>query len=99
MTAPHYIEDLMRFLDNSPVNFLAARQLTNRLDEAGYTPLDPADLWQLTPGGKYYITKNQSAVIAFALSTEGPARLYPPTAIPQASASSPMPRCYARVES
>ncbi len=35
MTAPHYIEDLMRFLDNSPVNFLAARQLTNRLDEAG----------------------------------------------------------------
>ncbi len=72
MTAPHYIEDLMRFLDNSPVNFLAARQLTNRLDEAGYTPLDPADLWQLTPGGKYYITKNQSAVIAFALSTEGP---------------------------
>lgn len=62
----------MRFLDNSPVNFLAARQLTRRLDEAGYTPLDPADLWQLTPGGKYYITKNQSAVIAFALSTEGP---------------------------
>ena len=72
MTAPHYIEDLMRFLDNSPVNFLAARQLTNRLDEAGYTPPDPAGLWQLTPGGKYYITKNQSAVIAFALSTEGP---------------------------
>ena len=72
MTAPHYIEDLMRFLDNSPVNFLAARQLTDRLDEAGYTQLDPADLWQLTPGGKYYITKNQSAVIAFALSTEGP---------------------------
>lgn len=62
----------MRFLDNSPVNFLAARQLTDRLDEAGYTQLDPADLWQLTPGGKYYITKNQSAVIAFALSTEGP---------------------------
>lgn len=72
MTALHHIEDLMRFLDNSPVNFLAARQLTRRLDEAGYTPLDPADLWQLTPGGKYYITKNQSAVIAFALSTEGP---------------------------
>ena len=34
--------DLMEFLDASPVNFYAARTLAGRLDQAGYTRLDPA---------------------------------------------------------
>lgn len=66
------INDLMRFLDRSSVNFLAAEELCNRLDQAGFSRLDPAEKWNLEKGGKYYITQNQTAVMAFALSTEGP---------------------------
>ena len=66
------INDLMTFLDRSSVNFLAAEELCNRLDQAGFSRLDPAEKWNLKKGGKYYITQNQTAVMAFALSTEGP---------------------------
>lgn len=66
------INDLMTFLNRSSVNFLAAEELCNRLDQAGFSRLDPAEKWNLEKGGKYYITQNQTAVMAFALSTEGP---------------------------
>ena len=66
------INDLMTFLDRSSVNFLAAEELCNRLEQAGFSRLDPAEKWNLEKGGKYYITQNQTAVMAFALSTEGP---------------------------
>ncbi|MDE6581842.1 MAG: M18 family aminopeptidase, partial [Duncaniella sp.] len=60
-----HIDDLIRFLDNSPVNFLAAAQVAARLDNAGFIRLDPADNWHIEKGGKYYIVKNSSAVFAF----------------------------------
>lgn len=63
---------LMEFLDQSPVNFLAVKTASRHLDEAGFVSLDPRDAWQLKPGGKYYITKNSSAIFAFVVSTEGP---------------------------
>lgn len=61
--------ELMEFLDKSPVNFFAVRTACEMLDEAGFTRLDPAESWTLRPGGRYYITKNQSAVFAFTLGT------------------------------
>lgn len=66
------IADLMRFLDASPVNFLAAAEICRRLDNAGFSHLDPRLDWKLMPGGKYYITCNSSAVMAFILSDNGP---------------------------
>ncbi len=67
-----HVHDLMKFLDESPVNFLAAKEITRRLDEAGFTRLNPAEIWTLNQGGRYYITKNGSAVMAFELSEAGP---------------------------
>lgn len=71
-TPSHLIQDLMSFLDSSKVNFLAARETMRRLDDAGFERLDPGQSWRLVPGGKYYIVKNDTAVIAFALSGKGP---------------------------
>lgn len=62
----------MRFLDRSPVNFLAAEEVCRRLDNAGFKRLDPSERWSLEKGGKYYITQNQTAVMAFILSTGSP---------------------------
>lgn len=58
-------ERLMSFLDQSPSGFHAIANLTRQLEEAGYTALSEAAGWQLKPGGKYYLTRNQSALIAF----------------------------------
>lgn len=63
---------LMEFLDQSPVNFLAVKTVSRHLDEAGFTKLNPRDAWQLKRGGKYYITKNSSAIFAFVVTTEDP---------------------------
>lgn len=71
-----YINDLMKFLDCSSVNFLAAEEICSRLDNAGYEKLDPAEKWQLRPGGRYYVTKNGSAVMAFSPATSGAASGY-----------------------
>ncbi len=76
MNNQQLISDLMQFLDASPVNFLAAEEICSRLDSAGFNALDSSKAWNLQPGGKYYITKNGSAVIAFVLGTEGPASGY-----------------------
>lgn len=62
-----YIDSLINFLDESPVNFLAAETITRMLDDEGFTRLDPADPWDLTPGAKHYVVKNGSAVFAFVV--------------------------------
>lgn len=64
--------NLMEFLNESPVNFLAVKTVRRHLDAAGFTMLDPTARWQLQPGGKYYLVKNSSAIFAFTVTTEGP---------------------------
>ncbi len=59
---------LMDFLDKSPVNFLAVRTVKEVLDSNGFTGLDAREKWELKPGGKYYITKNSSAIFAFVVA-------------------------------
>lgn len=66
---PAQISDLIDFLDKSPCNFYAVANVSRRLDDAGFTRLDPSDHWDLQCGGKYYITKNDSAVFAFTVGT------------------------------
>lgn len=64
--------DLLKFLNDSPCNFLAVKSLTDRLDRAGFTPLDMADTWELHPGDRRYVVKNSSAVFAFIIGDGAP---------------------------
>ena len=56
---------LCAFLNASHSQYHARRYLTDILDSQGYTALREADEWTLTPGGKYYVTRGGSAVLAF----------------------------------
>lgn len=64
-----HIADLITFLNDSPCNFWAVETAAARLRAAGFTPLDLRDEWNLQPGGKYYTTKNGSAIFAFIVGT------------------------------
>lgn len=66
------IRSLMEFLDRSPVNYYAVSTAATMLDAAGFTRLDAAESWSLTPGGRYYIVKNMSAIFAFTVGTGAP---------------------------
>lgn len=65
--------DLLQFLNESPCNFLAVKNITDRLDRAGFSPLDMADSWELRPGDRRYVVKNSSAVFAFIVGNGDPA--------------------------
>ena len=56
---------LKEFLDASVSVYHAAAYLENLLKTNGYTCLHEGESWSLNPGGKYYLTRGGSAVIAF----------------------------------
>ena len=66
-------EKLLNFLDASPSVYHAAENIAKELKNAGYTRLSEAQKWELTPGGKYYLTRGGSAVLAFRIPEEKPA--------------------------
>ena len=60
------IQRLLNFLDASPVNFLAAKNIANELEQAGFRRVDPREpLGPVKAGDKLYVTKNDSSVYAF----------------------------------
>ena len=58
---------LCDFLDASHSLYHAQNYLVETLKAAGYTQLKEQDRWELVPGGKYYLTRGGSAVMAFRI--------------------------------
>jgi aspartyl aminopeptidase len=58
-------QTMLDFLQASPTPFHAVAQMRLRLDEAGFVELNEAEAWHLEPGGKYYVQRNQSSLVAF----------------------------------
>ena len=59
------IQGLFQFLKSSPTAFHAVDSACRAL--SGFTPLKECEKWRLVPGGKYYVTRNRSSIIAFTL--------------------------------
>lgn len=64
--------DLGAFLDASPVNFWAVETVRRHLENAGFAELDMADAWNLKPGDRRYVVKNDSAIFAFIVGHGAP---------------------------
>ena len=56
---------LMAFLDASHSVYHAAAYLADTLENAGYTRVFEGEKWSLAPGGKYYLIRGGTAVMAF----------------------------------
>ena len=67
------IRELKEFLDGAHSTYHAIEGLVWQLEAAGYTPLYEADPWELLPGGKYYMTRGDSALMAFRIPVNEPA--------------------------
>ena len=57
--------EVLNFIEHSPSCFHAVEQLSQMLDQAGYQRLMECERWALEKGGKYYVTRNGSSIIAF----------------------------------
>ena len=62
------IKRLLSFLDASPVNFLAVKNLTEELQQHGYRHIDSTEaLGTVKAGDKFFVTKNDSSIYAFQI--------------------------------
>jgi aspartyl aminopeptidase len=62
---------LLDFLNASPVNFLAVRNIVNELQQAGYQRIDPREpIGEVKAGDKLFVTKNDSSVYAFHIGSK-----------------------------
>ena len=62
-----YLNGLMSFISDSPTPFHAVASMASQLSSAGYRQLKVADQWHLEAGGSYFITRNDSTIVAFQL--------------------------------
>lgn len=56
---------LFDFLQQSPTPYHAVQQMARRLEAAGFERLDEQLEWSLASGQRYYVTRNDSTIIAF----------------------------------
>jgi len=69
MAPPAAALDFVDFVNASPTPYHACATAAARLEKAGFTKIKERDSWNSTlrPGGKYYLTRNGSSIVAFAI--------------------------------
>ncbi len=66
-------EDMMDFIDNSPTSFHAVANLKAALEKEGFQELKETMQWEVRLGEGYFVTRNDSSLIAFRLPKQEPA--------------------------
>ena len=63
----HTAEKLLTFIKESPTAFQAVEMMKTRFTENGFTELKEDEHWEIKNGGKYFVIRNHSAIIAFTV--------------------------------
>lgn len=67
------INNLCAFLNAAHSSFHAVAYIADLLQQNGYSVLSETAQWELVPGGKYYLTRGGTAIMAFRIPSETPA--------------------------
>ena len=65
-------EDLILFLNSSPTPFHAVSECSRRLMSAGFMHLNEEDCWEIEAGGRFFVTRQDSSIVAFQVGSSGP---------------------------
>lgn len=66
-TIMNYIQELQHFLDHSPSAFHSTQNIREQLLANGFTELCEGDRFDIQKGGKYFVTRNNSSIIALKI--------------------------------
>ena len=64
-SARRQAQDLLDFIDASPSPWHAVHTCEQRLQAAGFSRLEESERWTFKPGGKHYVVRAGSSIIAF----------------------------------
>ncbi|MDE3010232.1 MAG: M18 family aminopeptidase [Pseudomonadota bacterium] len=73
LAAREHACDLLQFIDASPSPWHVVSNLARRLEGAGYRELQECDDWVVRPGGRHYVIRGGSSLIAFVAGAAAPA--------------------------
>lgn len=65
-------KQLLEFIKTSPTAFQAVQSTVELLQKNGFEELQEGKIWNLAAGKSYFVTRNQSSIIAFRLPTQKP---------------------------
>ena len=60
-------KQLIEFIEKSPTCFNAVQTMSDILLDEGFTELRENEKWKIEKGGKYFVTRNGSSLIAFTI--------------------------------
>lgn len=63
-------QDLLKFIDASPSPWHAVATVVERLQAHGFVELDERQRWSLSSGGRYFVIRGGSSIIAFVLGQQ-----------------------------
>ena len=66
-----YTREMLAFIEKSPSPFHVIANLSERLVGAGFLRLSETENWKVEPGGSYFVTRNDSSLIAFCVPQSG----------------------------
>lgn len=64
--------ELISFIDNTPNSFFTVKNTEDFLLKEGFEKLEEGNKWNLKKNGKYFVTRNDSSIIAFRLPSKKP---------------------------
>lgn len=64
-------EQLLAFIEKSPSCFHAIKNMKDILLAEGFAQLREEDKWEIVNGGKYFVTRNDSSIVAFTIPDTG----------------------------
>ncbi|MDO9311524.1 MAG: M18 family aminopeptidase, partial [Nitrosomonas sp.] len=67
MTAKQHVKHLLEFIDKSPSPWHAVASIEAAIEEFQFVRLDETAKWQLKPGGRYYVVRDDSSIVLFVL--------------------------------
>lgn len=62
--------ECVNFINRSPSPFHVVESCIQRLLKAGYQQLSERDAWDLSPNKRYFFTRNQTTIVAFAVGAK-----------------------------
>ena len=64
-------EQLLAFIEKSPSCFHAIKNMKEILSADGFVELKEEEKWEIEKGGRYFVTRNDSSIVAFTIPETG----------------------------